>query len=500
LNNLNPPQTRLLRAKDVSETMDRRKFLTQAAGTVGAAMAQSGFAHAFEAVSSGPEARVTLDLAQTHAVIPPDFMGLGYEISSVARPGLLSAQNAVYVQLVQTLGKHGVIRVGGNTADYASYSETGQPLSSPEGKAGSVVNDSVLRDLGSFLNATGWKLIWGLNLGNGTQENAIQESKAVTAAAKGNLLGFEIGNEPDLFGRHEAHRPAGYDYDAYLGEYRTYRDALRKAIPDIAFAGPDAAVVTDWVTRFAVDEGRDVKLLTHHYYREGENPTSTIDKLLHTDAKLAPILAKLRAASESSGVPYRICETNSFSGGGRPGVSDTLAAALWVLDFMFTLASAGCGGVNMETGVNQRGFISSYSPIGDDEQGHYWAAPEYYGMLAFAQSGGRVIGCALDSGERNIKAYAAQPARGRVVLTLINKESSEARVVIDATSTSFRNGSLIRLTGPSLESKSGVTLGGAGVSHDGLWKPTRREEFSGSRGSWQVRLPAASAAIVTLQA
>ncbi len=143
------------------------------------------------------------------------------------------------------------------------------------------------------------------------------------------------------FGRHEGHRHTGYDYEAYLREYRTYRDALRKAIPGIAFAGPDAAIATDWVTRFAVDEGKDIKLLTHHYYREGQNPTSTIDKLLHTDPKLAPILAKLRAASESSGVPYRICEVNSFSGGGRPGVSDTLAAALWVLDFMFTLAIRG---------------------------------------------------------------------------------------------------------------------------------------------------------------
>jgi hypothetical protein len=497
--------------KDASETMNRRKFLMQAAGAAGVAightaftqagLAHAGFAHALQAVSSGPEVRVTLDLAQTLAVIPPDFMGLGYEISSVSRPGLLSAKDAVYVQLVQTLGTRGVIRVGGNTADYASYSATGQPLSSPEGKAGSVVNDAVLRDLGSFLDATGWKLIWGLNLGNGTQENAIQEAKSVTAAARGNLLGFEIGNEPDLFGHREGHRHTGYDYDAYLSEYRAYRDALRKAIPGIVFAGPDAAIATDWVTRFALDEGKDIKLLTHHYYREGENPTSTIDKLLHTDPKLAPILAKLRAAAESSGVPYRICEVNSFSGGGRPGVSDTLAAALWVLDFMFTLAAAGCAGVNMETGVNQRGFISSYSPIGDDEQGHYWAAPEYYGMLAFAQSGGRVIGCALDAGDKNIKAYATQPGRDRIVLTLINEESSEAMAVIDAgTSAPLRSGSVIRLAGPSLESKSSVTLGGVGVTHDGRWKAAQGEEVSGSRGKLQVRLPAASAAVITLAA
>jgi len=488
-------------AEDIRKKMNRRKFLTQALGVAQAAIAQSSFAGILQAVSSGADVRVTLDPTQTLAVIPPDFMGLGYEISSVARPGLLSGQNAVYVQLVKTLGAHGNIRVGGNTADYASYSATGQPLSSPEGKAGSVVNDSVLRELGTFLHTTGWNLIWALNLGNGTLENAIQEAKAVTVATKGNLLSFEIGNEPDLFGHHEGHRHTGYDYDAYLREYRSYRDALRKAIPDIVFAGPDAAIATDWVTRFADDEGKDLKLLTHHYYREGQNPASTIDKLLRTDPKLAPILAKLRAAAESSGLPYRICETNSFSGGGKPGVSDTLAAALWVLDFMFILASAGCDGVNMETGVNQLGFISSYSPIGDDEQGHYWAAPEYYGMLAFAQAGaGRIIGSTIDAGERNIKSYVTQPAKDRIVLTVINKEpSADAMVLVDAgAAASFRRGSLVRLSGPSLESKSGITLGGAGVSRNGLWKPARTEEVSEARGRLQVRVPAASAAIVTL--
>jgi hypothetical protein len=484
--------------------MDRRKFLTQAVvSVVGGAASQLSFAAALETVSSGPEVHVTIDPAQTLAVIPPDFMGLGYEISSAARPRLLSAQNAVYVQLIQTLGKNGVIRVGGNTSDYATYQAMGQPLSSPEGKAGSVVNDAVLRDLGTFIDATGWKLIWGLNLGNGTLENAVLEARAVMAAEEQNLLAFEIGNEPDLFPsrppRHEGHRPPDYGYDDYIREYRHYHDALRKAIPNAPFAGPDAADATDWVERFAAEEGKDIKLLTHHYYREGENPTSTIEKLLNTDPKLDRILVKLRRASESSGVPYRICETNSFSGGGKPGVSDAFASALWVLDFMFTLASAGCAGVNMETGVNQRGFISSYSPIGDDEKCHYWAAPEYYGMLAFTQSGlGRIIRSTINAGERNIAAHATQLGKNPIVLTIINKEPSFDAVIAIEAAMPFHRGSLIRLSGPSLESKFGVSLGGTMVSPEGSWKPDRTEEISTSRGRLRVRLPAASAAIVTL--
>ena len=363
-----------------------------------------------------------------------------------------------------------------------------------------MVNPAVLRELGSFLDATGWNLIWGLNLGNGRLENAIAEAEASTAAAKKRLLAFEIGNEPDLFPRRGSHRHSAMDMTTIFVS-TAHRGALRKAIPNIAFAGPDVADSTEWVARFASDEGKDIKLLTHHYYREGQNPTSTLDKLLHTDPGLAPILAKLRATAESSGVPYRICETNSFSGGGKPGVSDTLGAALWVLDFMFMLASAGCAGVNMETGVNQRGFISSYSPIGDDERGQSWAAPEYYGLLAFAQSGaGRILGSTIDAGNRNISAHVTQPARDRTILTLINKEpSSDAVVVIDGgASASFRIRSVVRLSGPSLESKSGVTLGGASVTPAGIRKPAHADGSNTSRRTPRVYLPAASAAMVTL--
>ena len=164
---------------------------------------------------------------------------------------------------------------------------------------------------------------------------------------------------------------------------------------------------------------------------------------------------------------------------------------------------AGRAGVNMETGVNQRGLINSHSPIGDDEHGHYWAAPEYYGMLAFAQAGtGRVVGCAIDAGDRNIKAYATQPSKDRVVLTLINKQpSSDVMIVIGTGASSpFRKGSLIWLSGPALESKSDVTLGAKGVSAAGSWKPERIEDVISTGKKMQVRVPAATAAVLTLRA
>lgn len=475
--------------------MHRREFIKGAALVAGSAAAS--FA---DSSREGIEARLILDRSRTITTIPPDFVGLGYEISSVARPGLLSARNAVYVQLCRTLGPSGIIRIGGNTSDYAFYSSSAQPLSSPETGPGSVVNDAVLRDLGSFLEATGWKLIWGLNLGRGSIEAAVEEAKAVAKAIAPNLFAFEIGNEPDLFSHREIHRKKGYVYEDYLLEYRKFRNALRTSVPGIPFAGPDVAIATSWVSRFGRDEGSDLKLLTHHYYREGQNPTTSIDKLLQPDPKLGPMLAELEASSKSCGVPYRICETNSFSGGGKPGVSDRFASALWVLDFMYKLAAAQCGGVNMETGVNQLGFISSYSPIGDDEHGHYVAMPEFYGMLAFAQGAdGELVDSQLRAGNSNLEAYATLKRDKQLCITLINKEPNmDAHVTIEPTFP-FRSGSVLRLSAPSLQSNAGVTFGGAIVKSDGTWRAEGEDRIRASDGKVFLRLPAASAAVLIMK-
>jgi len=469
--------------------MNRREFLSNSGLAVGALTARSAFA-------ASPAYSVTVRADQPLGTIAPDFTGLGYEISSPARPGLLSPANKVYVQLVRTLGTRGVIRIGGNTADYAKYSPKGAAVSSARG---TVVNDAVLKDLGGFLETTGWKLIWALDLGQGSEADAIAEARIISSIAGERLLAFEIGNEPDLFARAK-HRKPEYGYEEWLAEYRRYKAALRKEFPRLPLAGPDAAIRTEWVTRFAADEGKDSVLLTHHYYREGQNPSSSIEKLLGVDPKLQPQLTALKAASRACGAPYRICEVNSFSGGGRPGVSDTLAGALWVLDYMFTLAANGCAGVNMETGVNHLDFISSYSPIGDDEHGHHSAKPEYYGMLAFSRGGkGQLLAVESNAKSDEIKVYATQPSKGAVALTLINKGATTPSVAINlGEHTKAKQASLIRMTGPTIDAKAGIKLGGAEVTPEGTWKPTNTEVLRVKNGQLTIMLPAYSATVVHL--
>ncbi len=488
-------------------SLTRRSLLHQTATLAAATLVR----RALSQLPPSTPARLTLHPDRTLATIPPSFLGLGYEISSVTRPNLLSPRNQPYINLVRTLSPNGVIRIGGNTADFATFSPTGAAVSAPKA---TVVNQTALNDLRGFLDATGWQLIWSVNLGSGTSQSdidaAVAEAVAVATTMGDRLLALEIGNEPDLF--FVEHRPKPYTYEQFRSEYVLFRDAILKRLPNLPLAGPDAAVANTWVRRFATDEPRNLKLLTQHYYREGQNPTSTADKLLHPDPKLPAALAELRSVSEFTKLPYRICEVNSFSGGGRPGVSNTFASALWVLDYMFLLAGNGCSGVNMETGVNQLGFVSSYSPIFENPDGSLTARPEYYGMLAFAEATGvarpgtqhrtdpepvRLIACDLHAGAANVTAYALQHAPDRFTVILINKDP--ATDVVDLQIQPGGAGpsslSVTRLTAPSLDSTSEVTLGGDSLAQSTDWQQHTGPELVNGPG---IILPRASAALIHL--
>ena len=472
------------------KTMNRRSLLSGAMAVAAAGMSRLAFA----GEPDKQPVAITLDRSRIVGTIRPDFMGLGYEISSVAANGPLCSGSPVYERLVRNLGRDGVIRVGGNTSDYAAYSPSGASVSKAKG---SVIDEANLRALGGFLDNTGWKLIWGLNLGSGSEDNATAEAQAVAKFAGSRLIAFEIGNEPDLF-VHEGHRQAGYGYEQYLADYRRYKAAIRRALPDAPFAGPDAAVNMEWVTRFAADEGRDLKLLTCHYYREGQNPTSTLAKLLHPDPRLLTRLTKAREAGEAAHLPYRICETNSFSGGGRPGVSDTFGAALWVMDFMFTVASAQAGGVNIETGINQLDFISSYSPLRGDASAGYSVGPDYYGMLAFAQAApGKLTAVDCDAGGLQLTAYAVVGDDGALRLSIINKEPAQDAQVSVRAGGPVAHTRALWLRAPALESKDQVTLGGASLSADGMWNPKPAEGLRVRAGKCELQVPAASAVVLT---
>jgi hypothetical protein len=269
-------------------------------------------------------------------------------------------------------------------------------------------------------------------------------------------------------------------------------------LPRVPFAGPDIATsAIDWMEGFARDEGPDIALLTAHHYITGQaNPATSIELMLQEEKKYQPTLAKFQAIAQSAHVPWRMCETQSFSGGGRAGVSDTFASALWALDYLFVLAGYGCSGVNMETGVNHLGVISKYTPINDDLAGHYSPAPEYYGLLAFAHAAkGEQIAIAANTGGINLTAYATRQSRSDTILTVINKDMTRDATV-EITGIAPKQASVMRLT--ALAATSGASFGGASVAADGTWPGATSAAVKIAGGKALLDVPARSAALVHL--
>ena len=434
---------------------------------------------------------IQIDPNTTLSQIPADFLGFGYETSAVAQSNFFSLKSLTMAQLYRNLSTHGLIRIGGIISDHTKFVPDGTSVAQTQ-RGVTVINRASLVELGEFARAVGWKVMWGLNLGTGSKEEAVQEAAAVDAALGSSLQSFQIGNEVENL-RH--------GYEAYHADYLDYKSGIRAVLAQVSFSGPDSVGNWLYVTNFVAAESRDMKLLTIHYYRGGAgNTNATLKRLLQHDTNWDKRLANLRQVSREHALAYRINEVNSFSGGGKQGVSDTFGAALWCLDYLFILASYDCEGVNMETDINQLGFISHYSPIVHDEAGHCSARPEYYGMLAFALAGkGELLKLALEKADVNLSAYATRAPDGLLWITVVNKDSERDAALQTTLPQGYSSAAVFRLSAPSMESKDHVTLAGAEVSFDGTWAPEPPEKVEATDGTVHLLVPHASAALLQLR-
>ena len=403
--------------------------------------------------------KITIDPRSTTTTIPEDFLGLGYETSAIAQTDYFTDKNRPLIQLYRNLSHQGLIRIGGNISDHTRFEPDGVATVNPEERV-TIINETSLKNLAGFARATGWKVMWGLNLGAGSKEQAAQEAVAVDQALGANLQSFEIGNEVDLMRRYAR------DFGKFHAAYSQYKAAIRAMLPRAVFSGPDVAGNFAFVEKFVASEAGDMKLATHHYYRGGaSSPRATLQTLLARDEGFDHRLDALHALCVQHHLDYRINEVNSFSGGGKPGVSDTFGSALWCLDYLFDLASHGCSGVNMETDINQHAFISHYSPIVHDAAGHCTARPEYYAMLAFAMAGhGRLIEATISKSDINCVAYSTQSNDASWVIVINKDFTKDAQVKLEIASHSG-TAKLYRLVAPSIEAKDHVTLGGSPVAN-----------------------------------
>jgi len=484
-------------------TVNRRQFLSAATASAALALATPSWA-------TTRNSRLTLNLDKTIAQVPEDFMGLSYESSQLAHPGYFSAANVNLVSFLRTLGATGVLRLGGNMREFVSWSPVDPPANyvdsteseSPDAGNGSThaftVTPRAIRNLNEFLQATNWKLIYGLNLEQGTASAVADEAAFVAKICGPRLLAFQFGNEPDLF-THNDNPKDHWQYAEYMARWKEFEEAVRARVPNASFAGPDTSYRTEWIADFANDTKGKAPLLTSHYYAEGPptDPRMTIDYLLTQQTQFNKEVQSAIGFSRTAGLPFRITESNSCYNAGKKGVSDTFASSLWVGDLLAQIASAGVTGMNLHGGGN-----GLYTPIAGSQKSGFNARPVYYGMLmARVLAGSTMMQSDLDTGGINLTAYAMQK-QSEIVVLAFNKDSKPTTLSIQMPAGDpkrTRNASVMRLRAPFIDAASGVELGGSSVTSDGCWKPSSTETIQSTQRTLEVKLPAYSAASISFE-
>lgn len=490
------------------------------------APALSGAAHrttpqdAFAAAGVRSAADISVERGVTGRPIPLGFLGLSIEYWAVeAYAGKdPSAINPTLVQLVRNLaaGHATEMRIGGVSTD-----KTWWPVARHRRPPG--VNYSLserrLAVIRAVADAVDARLTMGINLEADSTALAAAEARAILARiGRRRIAAFELGNEPELYGNAAfgwylrdgqavTGRPPTYDMQAFTDDF----SRIGFGLPLAPLAGPASGGMR-WLGQladFASAEPR-LRLVTVHRYpmqacynTPGSPSYPTVGRLLSPAASrsLAYGVARYLAVAHRRHLRFRIDEMNTISCGDPPSVRDTFAMALWVLDALFADAQVGVDGVNIHTYPS-----APYQLFKFQHTNSHWDAfvePEYYGLLLFSQAappGARLL--RTSGGSDAVRVWATRRA-GTTRVVLINDDTTRSHLAAVRVSGARGTATLERLLAPSAHATTQVTLAGQGygAATDTGLMPGRpgTSVLAAAAGKYLVRLPAASAAMLTLR-
>jgi len=515
---------------------------------------------------SSADASVRLDPRhQAGGDVPQNFVGLSVEWSLVerymgpaARPG--------FANLLGNLGT-GVLRIGGSSQDVMPFDATAP-------NTNQVITPEDLSFIRSTLDRTNAgdspaaRPSWGTVLGTAMAPPSVKRpfvspehaqrfvtegvAPAFPGAAARDVVGIELGNEPDL--SYGQSRYAG----SYLPDLRTYSaPGVTGPFPVIApntsedilpwqtvAAGPTRYFwnwpeILDTIAPVARSRaGAFGAYASDHFYPHARTcsektpyrcpSTTALLSDQHMDSLDYQVYTHAREAADR-GLGYRLEETNTAAGRGADGVSNVAASATYALDMMFTAAcpqppdapgaNAGCGtgaiGVNLHN-AEVRAFFSPeegnayYNAVNYDPSaamGTPTAAPSYYALLLFSRfaqgtSGLRPVAVSTsDAGAGLVKAWRVEGNAAERRLFLINKADHPVTLDVAAPGSSAL---VDRMTpydptgaGKTLDAAQ-VRIDGRQVAADGSWpgfQPTQ-EQIHGDR--MRITLAAGEASVITI--
>lgn len=449
---------------------------------------------------------VAFDAGEAGAPVPGNFLGLSFEVGSLARISGYSGEGNL-VSMLRSLGT-GVLRFGGVTADeQTAWIDESTPR--PAWALGTLEAGD-LRGLGSLAAESGWHVLLTIGFGHFAPQAAAREVAVAKAALGQYLEAIEVGNEPDSYGRHGL-RPQPWTPVQYQEEVDAYRTAIEALVPGMALAGPDSSGSSAY-EKWGLSEAiyQRPALLTGHHYPLGcaERPPPTSERLLSPGIRQLEqrSLRRYQFIAQETEVPFRMDETNTVSCGGVAGISNTFASALWAVNYLTKAMTMGVSGINLEGNpANCEGYTPVCAPSTQDLiAGTMRAQPEWYALLlAKALIGERPLRTIVKprpADRPNVEATTFLAPDGALQFVLVDDDPPGSRRVAVHLHVggNFHGASILSLTAPSPSALSGVKLGGREVQADGLWnEPAKLPRTPNKRGVITVQLAPSSAALVT---
>ncbi len=401
--------------RGMTKRIERRAFLAACAAVSASAALGNGIAYGQQA--GFVSANVQLDSAASSRRVLAEFMGLSFEASLIPGGAFFNGGNRALIAYVRGLGSRGILQFGGANLDSTAYTSDD------------------LTKLAQFAAAVNWRVVLGLSMSAPVFGVADQAAKASQALGE-QLLAFELGNAADQSFK---------DYGTFLAAFRSRVASVSANDPAASYAGPGTAAHPDWATRFAQDERPQLVLLTQQYNHTGG------------EASLRLGVRDLGKTATTVDLPYRIEQIVSER--------NSVANALWAIDFAFELAGSGADGANFH----------------DDGDAAAEQGALYQALQLFKESVNTLLVTAkVQTAHNNFAAYAVEREDRTRLVTLLNRDSNVGATVNLNAGRAPRNPRVRRLTGLSMDTTQMNVVD---------WQPADPSAFE---------LPPASAALISL--
>ena len=210
-------------------------------------------------------ARVKLTLGRTVLSVPPSYLGIAVEYNDLLRYERHFDTFARLLGVLRPPGEHRpvVMRLGGESSDSSFWENNNSTIVEPRYRQGHPysLTPAWMNHLDAIAKSAGLRLILDLNLAAHSPRMAAQ----VAAAAESRLpshsvIGFEVGNEPDLYTRGfvgltrvKRHGPGSwarrFTIPKYLSLFGDYVRAIRRAVPGAPMVGPSTTSAdSGWIS------------------------------------------------------------------------------------------------------------------------------------------------------------------------------------------------------------------------------------------------------------